>query len=73
MELDVKTTLCDEIRQSHTRIVIDHIDADPDFCGHHTAVKYGLQSYISVPLRLPDGRFFGTLCAIIGRRRGERP
>ena len=63
-ELDVKTTLCDEIRQSRTPIVIDHIDADPQFCGHHTAVKYGLQSYISVPLQLPDGRFFGTLCAI---------
>ena len=63
-ELDVKTTLCDEIRQSNTRIVIGHVDADPKYCGHHTAVTYGLQSYISVPLRYPDGRFFGTLCAI---------
>ena len=25
---------------------------------------YGFQSYISVPIRLPDGRFFGTLCSI---------
>src|SRR6202012_3736527 len=24
----------------------------------------GFQSYISVPIILPDGRFFGTLCAI---------
>jgi GAF domain-containing protein len=63
-ELELKTTLCDEIRQSNTRIVIDDVDADPHYCGHHTAVKYGLQSYISVPLRYPDGRFFGTLCAI---------
>jgi GAF domain-containing protein len=63
-ELDVKTTLCDEIRHRGTRIVIDHADADPDFCGHHTAVRYGLQSYISVPVRYPDGNFFGTLCAI---------
>lgn len=63
-ELDLKTTLCDEIRQSQTRIVIDDVDGDPHYRGHHTAVKYGLQSYISVPLRYPDGRFFGTLCAI---------
>jgi GAF domain-containing protein len=63
-ELDVKTTLCDEIRQSDTRIVIDHADVDPHFCGHHTVQQYSLQSYISVPLRYPDGRFFGTLCAI---------
>ena len=25
---------------------------------------YGFRSYISVPLRYPDGRWFGTLCAI---------
>jgi signal transduction histidine kinase len=25
---------------------------------------YGFQSYISMPIILPDGRFFGTLCAI---------
>lgn len=25
---------------------------------------YGFQSYISVPTKLPDGSFFGTLCAI---------
>ena len=25
---------------------------------------YGLQSYISMPIILPDGAFFGTLCAI---------
>jgi GAF domain-containing protein len=25
---------------------------------------YGFQSYISVPIILPDGTFFGALCAI---------
>lgn len=25
---------------------------------------YGFQSYISMPIRRPDGAFFGTLCAI---------
>ena len=63
-ELELRTTICDEIRQSNTLVVIDHVDADPHFCAHHTPAQYGFQSYISVPLRYPDGRFFGTLCAI---------
>ena len=63
-ELEVKTTICDEIRQANRLVVIDHVDADPDYCAHHTPAQYGFQSYISVPLRYPDGRFFGTLCAI---------
>ena len=63
-ELDVKTTICDEIREGNRLVVIDHVDTDPQFCLHHTPAQYGFQSYISVPLRFPDGRFFGTLCAI---------
>jgi signal transduction histidine kinase len=34
------------------------------YAGHHTPQIYGLQSYISMPIRLTDGSFFGTLCAI---------
>ncbi|WP_323749929.1 HAMP domain-containing sensor histidine kinase [Luteimonas huabeiensis] len=26
--------------------------------------RYGFEAYISVPIRRPDGRFFGTLCAL---------
>lgn len=63
-ELDVKTTLCDEVRSSRSVIAIDHVAEDDRYCDHHTPRMYGLQSYISVPLRLPDGEFFGTLCAI---------
>src|SRR6202012_17686 len=32
--------------------------------GHHTARIYNLGSYISVPIVLPDGSYFGNLCAI---------
>ena len=63
-ELDVKTTICDEIRASGQLVVIDHVAEDDDFCGHPTPQKYGFQSYISVPIRLPGGSFFGTLCAL---------
>jgi signal transduction histidine kinase len=38
--------------------------ADKTFCNHPTPKRYGFRSYISVPINLPDGRFFGTLCAI---------
>jgi signal transduction histidine kinase len=63
-ELPIETTLCHEVRQSHEVIVIDNVAADPVYAHHHTPALYGLQSYISVPILLPDGRFFGTLCAI---------
>ena len=63
-ELDVKTTICDEVRAGSKEVVIDHVAADPAYCGHHTPAMYGFQSYISMPITLPDGTFFGTLCAI---------
>jgi signal transduction histidine kinase len=63
-ELQVKTTLCDEIRGSGQPVVIDHVAEDENFCGHPTPRMYGFQSYISMPIYHSDGRFFGTLCAI---------
>ncbi|HEX7316459.1 MAG TPA: GAF domain-containing sensor histidine kinase [Pyrinomonadaceae bacterium] len=63
-ELQVATTICDEIRDSGQLVVIDHASEDQAFCNHPTPKMYGFQSYISVPIRRPDGQFFGTLCAI---------
>jgi signal transduction histidine kinase len=63
-ELKVETTICDEIRDSRAAVVIDHVAQDPDFAAHHTPAMYGFQSYISMPIILADGSFFGTLCAI---------
>jgi signal transduction histidine kinase len=63
-ELKVETTICHEIRQLGQPVVIDHVAEDAAYCGHHTPAQYGFQSYISVPIVLPDGFFFGTLCAI---------
>lgn len=63
-ELKLDTTICHEIRQSGLEVVIDHVAEDKDYCGHHTPTMYGFQSYISVPIRLADSSFFGTLCAI---------
>ena len=63
-ELKVESTICHEIRQSGTMVVIDHVAEDIVFKSHHTPQMYGFQSYISVPIVRVDGRFFGTLCAI---------
>lgn len=63
-ELELKTTICDEIRQNRQAVIIDHVAEDKNFCGHHTPAMYGFQSYISVPIILKNGEFFGTLCAI---------
>jgi signal transduction histidine kinase len=63
-ELQVETTICDEIRASGKLVVIDHVAEDAAFCGHPTPRMYGFQSYISVPIFHPPGEFFGTLCAI---------
>ena len=63
-ELPLKTTLCDEVRCEQKEIVIDDVPNDPKYADHHTPRIYGLRSYISVPITLGDGSFFGTLCAI---------
>jgi signal transduction histidine kinase len=63
-ELKVDTTICHEIRQSREPVVIDNVAEDEAWCHHATPALYGFQSYISVPIILADGSFFGTLCAI---------
>lgn len=63
-ELDLVTTLCHEIRQSHVSVVIDKASEDPLYRDHHTPRLYKFESYISVPVFRTDGRFFGTICAL---------
>lgn len=63
-ELEIGTTICNEIREHRTVVAIDDVDSDPTYRNHHTPKIYGLKSYISVPIILSNGTFFGTLCAI---------
>ena len=63
-ELKLETTICHEIRQTGEAVIISDVHGDPLFRDHHTPALYGFRSYISMPILLPDGRFFGTLCAI---------
>lgn len=63
-ELQIKTTICDDIRKNLRPVIIDNVSEDPEYHNHHTPAMYKLQSYISVPIMRKDGTFFGTLCAI---------
>jgi GAF domain-containing protein len=64
VQLDLKSTLCFESRAARIPIVIDRASTDPRYRDHHTPRTYGIESYISVPILLPGGRYFGNLCAI---------
>src|SRR5271156_5693174 len=62
-QLDVKTTLCLESMKSNTPIVIDRASTNPQYRDHHTIKRYKIESYVSVPIVLANGRYFGNLCA----------
>src|ERR1700759_1270886 len=49
-ELKLETTICNEIRQTHQAVVIDHVEKDKKFHDHPTPRMYGFQSYISLPI-----------------------
>jgi signal transduction histidine kinase len=63
-ELQVETTICNEIRQHGETVVINDAETDGVFCNHPTPAMYGFRSYISAPIILSDGTIWGTLCAI---------
>jgi|AraplaDrversion2_2_1032049.scaffolds.fasta_scaffold02989_9 signal transduction histidine kinase len=63
-ELDVTTTLCEEVRDSGKAIIIDHVSQSATYCHHHTPRIYGFESYISIPIFRQDGSYFGTLCGL---------
>lgn len=63
-QLDVTTTICNEIRKSGIGVIIDDVENDEHYKDHPTARLYGFKSYISMPIIRTDGSFFGTLCAL---------
>ncbi len=62
-ELEIKKTICNDIRASGHVIAIDDTDADPYWWNHPVPILYGFHSYVSLPIFV-DGDFFGTLCAL---------
>lgn len=63
-ELPTEETLCNEIRLTGEPIVVPSAGGDYRHGAHPALGRYGMASYIAMPILLPDGRFFGTLLAL---------
>ena len=63
-ELEVNSTICQEVGACRDTIVIPDVEASEVYRDHHTPRRYGFKSYISVPIFRSDNSFWGTLCAI---------
>ncbi|MDP9088010.1 MAG: GAF domain-containing sensor histidine kinase [Pseudomonadota bacterium] len=63
-QLDLQSTLCIESKRSNEAIVIEQASTDPRYCNHQTPKIYKIESYVSVPIILANGRYFGNLCAV---------
>jgi len=63
-QLDVTTTLCEEVRDTRRAVVIDSVHDNDQYRAHHTPRIYGFQSYFSIPIMRTDGSYFGTLCGL---------
>jgi signal transduction histidine kinase len=45
-------------------VVIEQASTDPRYCDHPAPRMYKIESFVSVPIILPNGRYFGNLCAL---------
>jgi signal transduction histidine kinase len=63
-QLDVTTTLCEEVRDTARAVIIDSVDDSDQYRAHHTPRIYGFKSYFSIPIFRADGQYFGTLCGL---------
>ena len=63
-ELKIAETFCTTVHKSDEPVIIDDVPNDSNYCSHPIPAQYGFKSYISMPIKLPNGDFFGTLCAL---------
>lgn len=62
--LPAEMTLCFEAERRERPVVINDLAADPTNAGNSIFSGGRFRSYISEPIVLADGRFFGALCAL---------
>jgi signal transduction histidine kinase len=58
------TNLAFESQNSRTPIVIERLSTDPRYRSRDVPKRHQIESYVSVPISLSSGRFFGNLCAL---------
>jgi signal transduction histidine kinase len=63
-QLPVNKTLRIESKALRAPIIIEHVSADPRYRTHPVLKRYQIESCVSVPIILSDGRYFGNLCAL---------
>lgn len=63
-ELNMDATFCQDVRRTGKGVVIDDTQTDAVYSKSPLPALFGFRSYISIPIVLGDGSFFGTLCAI---------
>ncbi|MDP9091316.1 MAG: GAF domain-containing sensor histidine kinase [Pseudomonadota bacterium] len=63
-QLPVESTLCVQSKRQLTPIVVDQASLDPLYHNHHALSAYRFESYVTVPIVLASGRYFGNLCTI---------
>lgn len=66
-ELEIETTLCNEVRGHREPVVFGRASAHPQYATHPVPRMHGIESYASIPIVRKNGDFFGTLCAIDSR------
>jgi signal transduction histidine kinase len=62
-QLAFRTNLPFESQASRTPIVVEHASSDSRYRTNADPNLHKIESYISVPIFLPSGRYFGKLCA----------
>jgi signal transduction histidine kinase len=63
-QLAFRTNLAFESEGSRKPVVVEHASTDPRYRTNADPRIYQIESYISVPIFLPGGRYFGNLCAL---------
>ncbi|MDP8984576.1 MAG: ATP-binding protein [Pseudomonadota bacterium] len=62
--LPFRTNLALERQVSRTPIVIERASSDPSYSKREGSDVYQIESYVSVPILLSSGHYFGNLCAL---------
>jgi len=62
--LPMNETLCSESRRTGVPLVIEHASRDLRYRSHPMTERYRIESYLSMPITLGNGEYFGNLLAM---------
>lgn len=70
-ELELDGTFCQRMIDGRIGNVVSDTTADPEVASLPATTLAGVRSYIGVPVRLESQHFYGALCLLDGRVRGD--